>query len=225
LAGLDARPSQFDLDNARSFKGLRATPRPPVPLAGALRLSIAMRMSPDRGSALAEALVAALLLTTGVLTMAQLISTATRSNVSARSTTIATVLAAQKLEQLRALTWGFGPAGVPLTDRDTDTTTLPHAPTGGTGLGASPPGTLHRNTPGFVDHVDSTGHVVGRGAQPPPQASYTRRWSIEPLALTPDQSVRIQVLVTPYPDGGLAGARGYLPGQARVVTIKTRKAS
>jgi Tfp pilus assembly protein PilV len=57
----------------------------------------------ERGSTLIEVLVAALVLTTGVIAAAQLVSIATLSNVSARTTTTAVILAGQKAEQLRAL--------------------------------------------------------------------------------------------------------------------------
>jgi hypothetical protein len=182
-----------------------------------------MRISSSRGAALAEALVAALVLTTGLLTMARLVSVSTRSQTSSRHTTVATILAAQKLEQLRALAWTRDVSGQPQSDRDTDTTVLPHAPTGGSGLSASPGGVLDRNTPGYVDHLDAVGAVVGQGAQAPPDAVYTRRWSIDALPGTPDQSLRIEVFVTV---GGLpAGVGGRLSGQARLLTVKTRKSS
>ena len=182
-----------------------------------------MRISSSSGAALAEALVAALILTTGLLTMARLVSVSTRSQTSSRHTTVATVLAAQKLEQLRALAWTWSVQGQPVSDRDTDTTVLPHAPTGGSGLSVSPGGVLDRNTPGYVDHLDARGAIVGRSAQAPPDAVYTRRWSIDALPGTPEQSLRIEVLVAMGDGPAAAGSR--MPGQARLLTVKTRRAS
>ena len=48
-----------------------------------------------------------MILVTGVLTMAQLFIASTATNLAARNETFTTVLAEQKLEQLRSLTWGF----------------------------------------------------------------------------------------------------------------------
>jgi len=134
-------------------------------------------------------------------------------------------LAEQKLEQLRALTWGFDRNGLPISDTSTDTTVLPESPVGGTGLQPSPPTALQQNTPGYVDHVDAGGTIVGRLAQPPPGAVFTRRWSIERLAFDPDDSRLIQVLVTGYRNRGRAdqGVVERLPGEARFVTIKARR--
>ena len=179
--------------------------------------------STDHGSTLVEALVATLVVTTGLLAMADLIRVAAASNVQARRATVAGILAEQKVEQLRALTWGFDVAGAPVTDLSTDTT-VPASPTGGTGLQSSP-WSLQRNTPGFVDHLDSSGTIVGRGVQAPASAVYTRRWSIEPLPAHADRVVLIQVLVTRARDRGRAdqGSVIQLPGDARLVTVKTRK--
>jgi hypothetical protein len=67
---------------------------------------------------------------------------------------------------------------------------------------------------------------VGNGAQAPGNAVYTRRWSIEPLPTNPNNTLIIQVLVTPIRVRGAADANnvGRLAGEARVMTIKTRKA-
>jgi Tfp pilus assembly protein PilV len=54
----------------------------------------------SRGSTLIEVLVAMLVLTSGVLAMAQLFLIAAATNATARHTTIVATLAAQKLEQI-----------------------------------------------------------------------------------------------------------------------------
>lgn len=161
------------------------------------------------GSTLVEALVATLVLTTGLLAMAELVRLAVSSTARARTSSFATILAAQKLEQLRSLAWEFDVSGVAVSD---------------TGLQDSP-WSLQGNTPGFVDHVDGSGVVVGHGTQAPESAVYTRRWSVEPLPASAGHAVLIQVLVTGTQSRGIAdrGSVSRLPGDARLVTIKTRK--
>jgi hypothetical protein len=182
-------------------------------------------VSGETGSTLIEVLVATMIMITGVITMAQLLMVSTVTNTSSRTDTFATVLAEQKLEQLRALAYGFDLAGLPVSDVDTDTSVSPEAP-GGTGLQPSPGSALQQNTPGFVDHVDGHGAIVGNGAQAPGAAVYTRRWSIEPLPTNPNNTLIIQVLVTPNRVRGAADAGNVtrLTGEARMMTVKTRKA-
>src|SRR2546430_7287552 len=74
----------------------------------------------------------------GVITLAQLFVMSTRTNVAAKSTSIAAVLAQQKMEQLRSLEWGFDALGLPNTDTTTNTAVVPMAANGGTGLSPSP---------------------------------------------------------------------------------------
>ena len=183
------------------------------------------RAAEETGATLVEVMIATVILLTGLMMMAQLLTYSTTTNRGARTDTLATVFAEQKLEQLRALSYGFDMAGLPVSDVDTDTTVTPEAP-GGTGLQPSPGNSLQQNTAGFVDHVNAYGQIVGNGAQPPTGAVYTRRWSIEPLPTNPNNTLIIQVLVTPNRNRGLAdtGNVARLPGEARVVTIKTRKA-
>ena len=58
----------------------------------------------NRGSTLIEVLVAMLILTSGVLGMAQLFLAVAATNAAARETTISAVLTVQKMEQLRSTT-------------------------------------------------------------------------------------------------------------------------
>src|SRR5918999_3191976 len=92
----------------------------------------------EAGFSLAEVLVATLVMVTGVVSMAGMFVLATQSNNSARSSSYATILAEQKLEQLRSLAWGFDIQNLPVTDTSTDTTVSPETPNGGTGLQPSP---------------------------------------------------------------------------------------
>lgn len=184
------------------------------------------KRSGEAGTTLVEVLVATAIMVTGVLTMGQMFTISTTSNMASRRDTLSTVLAEQKVEQLRSLAFGFDTQGLPVSDFTTDTSVAPESPVGGTGLQPSPASALQQNTAGFVDHVGVDGRIVGNGAVAPGTAVYTRRWSIEPLPTNPNNTLIIQVLVTPNRDRGQADAGnvGRLPGEARVVTVKTRKA-
>jgi type IV pilus modification protein PilV len=70
----------------------------------------------DRGSTLIEVLVAMLVLTSGVLAMAQLFLVAAATNAGARRTTVVTTLAAQKLEQILSTAVSEGPESVDHVD-------------------------------------------------------------------------------------------------------------
>src|SRR5688572_31803042 len=76
----------------------------------------------DAGFSLIEVLLATTLLTVAVGALSQLFVISTRANTNARVTTFTTVLAQQKMEQLRSLTWGFDSMGLPLTDTSTNIT-------------------------------------------------------------------------------------------------------
>jgi hypothetical protein len=181
----------------------------------------------DSGFSLAEVMVASGLLATALITLAQLFAVSTRTNLGSRNTSYATVLAEQKLEELRALTWGFDSNGLPVTDVTTNTAVYPEETNGGTGLDPSPTTALNENTDGYVDYVDQWGNKVGRGGTSAPEgAIYTRRWSITPLPTNPNNTVILQVLVTRLRNRGAAdeGAVKRLPDEARLVTVKTRKA-
>ena len=100
------------------------------------------------------------------------------------ATTYAAVLAQQKMEQLRGLTWGIDALGLPVTDTTTDASAVPE--TGG-GRGLS----LRRRTrsapisEGYCDFVDAFGRPLGGGTAPPAGTAYIRRWSIEALPADP----------------------------------------
>lgn len=161
------------------------------------------------------------------MTLGQMLGVAVANNHTARRLTYATVLAEQKVEQLRGLSWGFDSVGLSVTDTSSDTAAPVETPTGGTGLSASPAGTLIRNTDGFVDYIDRLGNVLGGGSSPLPKTAYIRRWAIEPLATNPDNTVVIHVLVTTRLDTGsadVAGAAVRRPDEVRLVSVKTRKA-
>src|SRR5689334_21858996 len=77
------------------------------------------------GFSLLETIVAAGLLAASLVSVAQLLDRAVQNNLDARAVTMATVLAQQKVEELRSLLWGFDQQGVPVADTSTDTAANP----------------------------------------------------------------------------------------------------
>jgi hypothetical protein len=163
--------------------------------------------------------IAMALIAVAVTGVAGLTMVARQSGVAARTQTSATLLAAQKMEQLLALTWrvDFAGGGLPESDTSSDVSYDPPR-SGGTGLDPSPAGSLQADTPGYVDFLDAAGRWLGRGGTPPAGAVYRRRWSVQVSPLDPDARV-IQVLVTPVhrPAAGTA--------DVTLTALKARKAS
>lgn len=186
--------------------------------------------SSDRGFSLVEVMFAMAILMAVALGVAQLFATATKRNLDAKGQTSTAALAAQKMEQLRGLTWGFDTAGLglPLSDTTTDLSVDPPTNTGA-GLNPSPASTLQSSIPGYVDYLDQFGNWVGTGATPPANAYYIRRWSIEPLPTNPNNTLVLQVMVTTVRTeqsraaaaGG--GERWRMTDDAWIVSVKTRK--
>ena len=186
--------------------------------------------SSSRGFSLVEVLVSMGLLTAVSLGVAQLFALSTRANLIAKGQTTTTAMAEQKVEQLRGLTWGFDlqGQGLPLSDTTTNLAVYPPAHNG-SGLNPSPIDALEQNTAGFVDFLDGNGAWVGTGTTPPASAVYIRRWSIQPLPTNPNNTLVIQVLVTPIALEATrvqtAFTRTRMVGDALLVTVRTRKAS
>jgi type II secretory pathway pseudopilin PulG len=179
------------------------------------------------GFTLIEVCVATGILITAVVALAEMFVIATRTNVSARQTSYAALLADQKIEELRALTWGFDMQGLPISDTTSNTSVSPEQPNGGVGLTPSPADALREDTPGYVDFIDQFGAKLSSvDGEPPDGTVYIRRWSIEPLPTNPNNTVIIQVLATRHRNRGAAeeGRGRRLPEEARVITVKTRKA-
>jgi prepilin-type N-terminal cleavage/methylation domain-containing protein len=178
------------------------------------------------GFSLLEVLIATTVLTIGLMSLAQLVTTAVRANQGSRATTYAVVLAQQKMEQLRGLAWTIDRLSQPVTDTTTDVISIPERPSGGTGLSPSPRGALADNTAGYCDFLDGRGESFGGGTSPPEGTVYIRRWSIEPLPANPGNSIVVQVLVTRWRHRTLAGRPGReirLPDEARIMSVRTRK--
>jgi type II secretory pathway pseudopilin PulG len=179
-----------------------------------------------------ETLVATTILAVGLTALAQLFVLSVRANKGSRSTSYAAVLAQQKMEQLRGLSYGFDSIGLPLSDNTTDTRVVPEKATGGTGLAPSPANVLIANVGGYCDFLDKGGSPLAStdGITAPPSTAYTRRWAIQPMPTNPNNTIVIQVLVTSRANRGAADsdvnpAGTRLPDEARMMSVKTRKAT
>src|SRR5262245_29434507 len=131
----------------------------------------------DAGFSLIETMVATLLLTTAVVSVAQLFVLATRSNLAAQRQTFAATLAQEKMEQLRGLAWGFDDVGLPISDYATNLAVDPPNPEDGVGLSPSPANALSANVDGYVDYLDRHGEALGGGHNGPSEAGYVGRSS------------------------------------------------
>jgi len=155
----------------------------------------------DDGFSLLEALVATGIMTVGVAALAQLVAWSLYANGQARQTTVAPLLAQQKIEELIA-----------------------EAAAGG--LSPSPTGTLAADVAGYCDFVDRAGRSLGAGPAPA-DGAYARRWSIEPLPASPAHTSILQVLVIDlrhHAAGNAVPAGTRLPGDARVVAAAAGRA-
>jgi type II secretory pathway pseudopilin PulG len=180
----------------------------------------------EAGFSLVETLVATTMLALALTALAELLVISVKNNAVAKNGTFTSVLATQKMEQLRSLTYGFDLLGLPISDTTTDTAVSPETPTGGKGLAPSSTNTLRASTDGYVDYLDPYGQSLGGGTVIPDNTAYIRRWMIEPMPTNPNNTIVIQVLVTRRRDRGTAdaGSVARAPEEARLITVKTRKA-
>lgn len=162
-----------------------------------------------------------------VASLGQMFAIAVADNTSSRTGTFVAVLAEQKMEQLRGLTWGFDNIGLPISDTSSNTALATQAATGGPGLSPSPADALRQNIDGYVDYLDQFGRIIGGGAAVPSNAVYIRRWSVEPLPTNPNNTLVLQVVVTRSRNRGTAdteeGSTRRLRDEARLMSVKTRK--
>ena len=135
-----------------------------------------------RGFSLLEVLVATSLVAVGVSALAHLAVLGGHANLHARQTTIAAVLAQQKMEDLVA-----DAAAATLTE--------------------SPAGTLASTVAGYADFTDLAGRVLSGGPTPPADAAFLRRWAVAPMPGSPGHSWIMRVLVTDLRHPGAADAR------------------
>lgn len=151
-----------------------------------------------RGFTFAETLVAVTLSATLLAALVPVYFNAVTNTLAAHQQSMATMLAAARLEQLRGLAFSFEDAGSQGLLRLTDTTTevTADSPTpGGAGLTPSPSGALLIDTDGFVDYLDASGRVVGTSSPAPVGSEYVRRWAITPVPASPDDALVLQVMV------------------------------
>jgi prepilin-type N-terminal cleavage/methylation domain-containing protein len=152
-----------------------------------------------RGFTLVETVVALSITAVALTALAQLFVIATQANADARRATFASILATQKIEQLRSLGADLAPQGA---------------------------ASLSADVAGGCDFLDEYGRSLGTGSSPLPGTVYIRRWSIEPLPSRPDTFV-VQVAVFPRlwrgaVDPAAPDARPF--GGAQIVTVTTRRA-
>lgn len=166
-----------------------------------------------------EVLIAMALIMVAALGGMQLVSMAIETTSQARRHSVATTLVSSRLEQLKALRFGFDASGARITDTSADLTADPPA-LGGPGLSPSGPLALDVNVPGYADYLDARGVHVGAGTSPPADAALVRRWAIEPADASGDLLV-IQVLVRPL-DGSVVPAGGRATGEVRFATLRAR---
>jgi prepilin-type N-terminal cleavage/methylation domain-containing protein len=178
----------------------------------------------DRGFTLVEVLVAAALLIVAAAGVAQLVAVAARANRIARGQAKTTMMAVEKMEQLRSLSWSYDESGGLRSDSSTDVSRVP-ATTGGAGLTATPAGSLERKVGGCVDYLNGAGQWVGTGTTPPVTAVYVRRWAVLPLEADPSHSRVLVVLAASLDEERELGTspRPRLPQDTLLVALKTRQ--
>ena len=181
----------------------------------------------EKGLSLVEVTIATGLLAAALSTLGHMLALSVSTNRAANTLTYTSILAEQKMQQLRGLTWGYDSAGQPVSDTTSNTAASAETSNGGTGLSPSPAETMTSNMSGWVDYLDRFGNVLGGGGAPLPKTVYIRRWAIEPLASSPATTILIHVLVTTRMNRGSADSSGSTatwPGECRLVSVKTRKA-
>jgi type II secretory pathway pseudopilin PulG len=182
----------------------------------------AVRSLNSAGFALLEVMITAGLVVAVAAGASHVLAIAVRASHGARLRTMASMLAAEKIEQLRSLAWTHittsSPAiSISSSDVTTDLSSDP-ATDFGPGLLPSPPSTLDANVAGYVDYLDGDGRWTSGSGSPPPSAVYIRRWAVQPLASDPENILVFQVVVTTRVPGG-----GISPDAARLVSIVARK--
>ena len=151
------------------------------------------------GFALLEVVLTSAIATTLAAGACVVLAMTMQASHHARVRTVATMVAARKMEELRSLAWTHISTTAPAiamssSDVTTDLSNDP-ATDDGPGLLRSPAGTLTSNVDGYVDYLDAMGHWVGRGSSVVPGTVYIRRWSVQPHASDPDNLLVFEVVV------------------------------
>jgi hypothetical protein len=121
----------------------------------------------SHGFSLVEALIATMVMVAGIVGLAALYDVAVRTNAAARTATVASMLAVDRMEQLRSVPFVVG----------------------GVRPALSPSGTLSANIDGFCDFLDAKSNPARVDV-----ATYVRRWAVTALAGDPDNAVVLQVV-------------------------------
>jgi type II secretory pathway pseudopilin PulG len=148
------------------------------------------------GFTFVEVVVALAVLITAIAGVGFLLLQGARLAAHDRRAPVAMAAAAAKLEQLRGLVWTFDDLGVARSDLSSDTSADPPVLTGGSGLDASPSGTLETDVAGWVDYIDTRGQPLGAGGAGRLSAAFARRWAVIPMDATPDV-LELHVCVVP----------------------------
>ncbi|MEZ5320071.1 MAG: prepilin-type N-terminal cleavage/methylation domain-containing protein [Vicinamibacterales bacterium] len=169
----------------------------------------------DRGFTLVEVLCALMVLAVALTGVFGVGVDGVSALARARHDSVSASAAAQKMEQLLALTWAEASA-----DTATNLASDPPAD-GGPGLSPSPSDALDRDVPGWVDYLDADARVVAPGGA----ATFVRRWSVTPAPFAPGRALVLRVFVTsaatPAPVDRAARAR--MSGAVLLTTVRVRK--
>lgn len=153
------------------------------------------------GFTLLETVIATGILVTALAGVAQLFVLTARTTRESGSHGVALVAAQAKLETLRSLRLGYGPAGEAVTDPS---------------LEASPSQSLLEDTADYCDVLDDAGGVVEEDDD---EGAYTRRWAVTPIDQREPQAVAIEVCVFRSPAEGVTPAGA----EACLATIRSRQ--
>lgn len=158
-----------------------------------------MFRSDEHGFSLLETLVAVALVAVALSALAHLLAVSIHANARARRSSIASVLAQDKIEELRSQAASLAP---------------------------QPAASLDANTPGLCDFLDEHGRPLGTGSVPPDGTVFVRRWSITPVSADPGGSVLLQVAVARRVSHGVSLPAGADPrhfGGAQLMAIRARR--
>lgn len=175
-----------------------------------------------RGFALLEVVLTSAIVTTIAAGASVVLVMTIRASHRARVHTMATMVAARKMEELRSLSWTHISTSSPAlsmssSDLTTDLSNDP-ATDDGPGLLRSPNGTLTSNVDDYVDYLDANGRWVSRGSAVPATAVYIRRWAVQPHASDPDNLLVFEVVV-----GTRGPNQSLLADSIHLVSMQARK--